>query len=92
MTNEDLYRLFRSTYPEIKPVNYRPAESMFVECCVGLTIWTDNGDMLMYFPNPVTLNKLDTFTRSEQLTKLFDSNMILSKETIEKLLNNEKGE
>ena len=77
MTNEDLYRLFRSTYPEIKPVNYRPAESMFVKGKVGITIWTDNGDMLMYFPNPDTLKRRDAS---------------ISEEVVKKLLNDEKGE
>lgn len=76
MTNEDLYRLFRSTYPEIKQVNYRPAESMFVKGKVGITIWTDNGDMLMYYPNPDTLNRRD----------------VSISELVEKLLNADEGE
>lgn len=91
MTNEDLYRLFRSTYPEIKPVNYRPAESMFVKGKVGITIWTDNGDMLMYFPNPDTLKRRDT-SISELFEKMFVSNTIVSEEVVKKLLNDEKGE
>ena len=91
MTNEDLYQLFRSTYPEIKTVNYRPAESMFVKGKVGITIWTDNGDMLMYFPNPDTLNKRDA-SISELFEKMFVSNTIVSEEVVKKLLNDEKGE
>lgn len=91
MTNEDLYRLFRSTYPETKPVDYRPAESMFVKGKVGITIWTDNGDMLMYFPNQDALNRRDA-SISELFEKMFVSNTIVSKEVIEKLLNNEEEE
>lgn len=83
--------MFRSTYPEINPVDYRPAESMFVKGRVGITIWTDNGDMLMYFPNPNTLNRRDA-SISELFTKMFVSNTILSNEVIEKLLNNEEEE
>ncbi len=91
MTNEDLYRLFRSTYPEIKPVDYRPAESMFVKGRVGITIWTDNGDMLMYFPNQDTLNRRDA-SISELFAKMLASNTIVSNEVVEKLLNNEEEE
>ena len=86
MTNEDLYRLFRSTYPEIQPVDYRPAESMFVKGRAGITIGIDNGDMLMYFPNKDALNRRDA-----SISELF-AKMIVSNEVVEKLLNNEEEE
>lgn len=50
MTNEELYKLFRETYPEAQAVDYRPADPKYVEGKVGITIWTAFGDVILFFP------------------------------------------
>lgn len=50
MTNRDIFAIFKSRYPDIKVDDYRPLWIEFVKDKEGITIWVDNGDMIMYFP------------------------------------------
>lgn len=51
MTNEELYKLFCKSYPEVQPIDYRPADPVFVKGIIGITIWTSFGDVILFFPN-----------------------------------------
>ena len=53
LTYGDLYMIFRETYPEIKPIDYRPNGDLIIAGKIGITIWMDNGDVLFYYPNLV---------------------------------------
>ena len=53
LTYGELYRMFQEMYPGIKPIDYRPADNVFTAGKVGIVIWTDNGDLLIYCPNLV---------------------------------------
>jgi hypothetical protein len=50
MTNGDLMYLFRQRFPELTPVDFRPPATAYVSKRVGLTIWLDNGDIILWFP------------------------------------------
>ena len=52
MTYGDILKDFRKKY-DINVNDYRPADMHFVEGKCGITIWTDNGDVLLYFPKEV---------------------------------------
>ena len=51
MTNRDIMSIFKGRYPELKVDDYRPLWDEFVKDKEGITIWLENGDTLMYFPN-----------------------------------------
>lgn len=52
MTYSDLLDIFKNTYPFIKVTNYRPVcHELFEDGKEGCTIWLDNGDMVVYYPN-----------------------------------------
>lgn len=55
MTNYKVYRKFRETFIDSDhcpgAVDYRPLASAFVEDREGITIWLDNGDVILYFPS-----------------------------------------
>ena len=50
MTNGDLFSLFRQRFPNLRPVDMRPLDPTCVIGRVGLTIWLDNGDIILWFP------------------------------------------
>ena len=49
MTNQEIYHDFKSKY-DVKTSDYRPLSKIFVENRPGITIWTDKGDLILYFP------------------------------------------
>ena len=51
MTNRDIMSIFKGRYSELKVDDYRPLCNEFVKGKEGITIWLENGDILMYFPN-----------------------------------------
>ena len=50
VTNEDLFNIFRGAYPEMPVSDYRPLDLAFTKDRLGITIFMDNGDILLYFP------------------------------------------
>lgn len=51
MTYSDLLDIFKNTYPFMKVTNYRPVcRELFEAGKVGITIWLENGDMIVYYP------------------------------------------
>lgn len=50
MTNEEIKKLFEKNYPEVKINDYRPLDKDFAEDRQGITIWTENGDVIFYYP------------------------------------------
>ena len=50
MTNRDIYDIFQKRYPEMKTSDYRPLSNLFIPTGCGITIWTDKGDVILYFP------------------------------------------
>lgn len=50
MTNGEIYKLFKEKYPDIKISDYRPLANMFIPKTEGITIWTSEGDVILYFP------------------------------------------
>lgn len=50
MTNKDIFDIFQKQYPEIKTIDYRPLSNLFKPMECGITIWTDRGDVILYFP------------------------------------------
>lgn len=55
MTNYEAYRKFKEAFIESDhcpyAVDYRPLASAFVKGREGITIWLDNGDVILYFPS-----------------------------------------
>lgn len=49
MTNKEIMKLFCERYG-IKIQDYRPLSDMFTPSTPGITIWTEEGDTIMYFP------------------------------------------
>jgi len=49
-TNGEVFAEFKAKYPDMKVEDYRPLWDEFVKGKVGITIWLDNGDILLYFP------------------------------------------
>ena len=49
MTNEEILDDFRSKY-KIPLSDYRPLCTGFVKGKEGITIWTEEGDVILYFP------------------------------------------
>lgn len=49
MTNEEILDDFRDKY-KITVSDYRPLCTDFVKDMEGITIWTDEGDLILYFP------------------------------------------
>ena len=52
MTNKEILELFEKNYPEVNYKDYRPFYPEFAEKRQGITIWTENDDVIFYFPNP----------------------------------------
>lgn len=51
ITYEDLLHQFKQTYPFIEVADYRPiCHELFEKDKVGITIWTTDGNMLVYYP------------------------------------------
>ena len=50
MTNEEIRKIFSERYPEVKVSDYRPLVASYVKDMQGITIWTDKGDIIMFFP------------------------------------------
>lgn len=50
MTNGEIKEIFDENYPQMKSIDYRPLSSIFVKDMQGITIWTDKGDIIMFFP------------------------------------------
>ena len=51
MTNKDIFDIFQKRYPEIKTIDYRPLSNhLFRPTGYGITIWTEKGDVILYFP------------------------------------------
>lgn len=52
MTYSEILDKFKNTYPFMKVTNYRPVcHELFEVGKMGITIWLDNGDMVVYYPN-----------------------------------------
>lgn len=49
-TNEDLFKIFCNKYPEMHVADYRPLDPAFTKGRCGITIFMDDGDTLLYFP------------------------------------------
>ena len=49
MTNQEVLRDFKNKY-EVEISDYRPLSKDFVADMQGITIWTDKGDIILYFP------------------------------------------
>jgi Lar family restriction alleviation protein len=49
MTYKDIMLLFSQRY-NIKIKDYRPASDMYVPYSAGITVWTEEGDTLLFFP------------------------------------------
>ena len=52
MKNAEILEIFRKNYPEVKVEDYRPLWTEFTENRQGITIWTENGDVILYFSKP----------------------------------------
>lgn len=50
MTNGDLFSLFRERFPNLRPVDMRPLYRDYVVGRKGITVWLDNGDIILWFP------------------------------------------
>jgi hypothetical protein len=51
MTYNDLIDKFDDTFPFAKINDYRPiCHELFEQGKVGITIWLENGDMVVYYP------------------------------------------
>jgi len=50
MTNKEIFEMFKERYPEIKVDDYRQFCPDFVNGKQTITIWTDKGDIILYFP------------------------------------------
>lgn len=50
MTNGDLISMFTQRFPNLHLVDMRPLYRDYVVGRVGLTIWLDNGDIILWFP------------------------------------------
>ena len=50
MSNQDLFNEFVKNYPDMKVNDYRPLWMDAVKGKPGITIWLDNGDVILYFP------------------------------------------
>ena len=50
MTNREIFEIFKEKYPQMNISDYRPLSSRFVKDMQGITIWTDEGDIIMFFP------------------------------------------
>ena len=48
MTNQDIYNIFRKRYPDMKVSDYRPLSNLFRPKGQGITIWTDNNDVILF--------------------------------------------
>lgn len=53
MTNKEILDDFKSKY-QITVSDYRPLCAEFVEDMQGITIWTEEGDVILYFPKQET--------------------------------------
>lgn len=49
-TNGELFKDFCKKYPDIKVNDYRPLYLGFVDNLEGITVFMDNGDIILYFP------------------------------------------
>lgn len=49
LTYRDIMNLFNQRYG-IKIKDYRPAADMYVPDSAGITVWTEEGDTIVYFP------------------------------------------
>lgn len=50
LTNGDLMDIFRERFPELHPIDFRPPSGEYAKDKKGLTIWLDNGDIILWFP------------------------------------------
>ena len=50
MTNKEIYIIFMTRYPNMPIDDYRPLSNIHRPKGQGITLWTDNGDMILYFP------------------------------------------
>lgn len=53
MTNKEILDDFKSKY-RVTVSDYRPLCASFVEDMQGITIWTGEGDVILYFPKQET--------------------------------------
>lgn len=50
----DIYKQFRTDYPEMEVKDYRPfAEYYLPDNAIGIIVWLKNGDVLIYIPKEV---------------------------------------
>lgn len=52
MTFQEILNKFTDSFPFVKVDDYRPiCHDLFEDGKVGITIWLENGDMIVYYPN-----------------------------------------
>ena len=52
MTFQNLLDSFQDVFPFAKVSDYRPVcHELFEDGKVGITIWLENGDMIVYYPS-----------------------------------------
>lgn len=50
-TFKDILNQFKQVYPSIEVIDYRPVcHELFEKDKIGITIWTINNDMIVYYP------------------------------------------
>lgn len=65
LTNEEIYKLFLTRHPKAKVSDYRPLMNVEGQ---GITIWLENGDVILYFPQ-----RDEMMERNEALKKIIDT-------------------
>lgn len=50
MTNREILDKFTKNYPGVPVSDYRPLSFEFIKEKPGIVIWTDNHDVIAYFP------------------------------------------
>ena len=53
MTNKEILEIFKEKYPETNISDYRPLSARFVKDMQGVTIWTEKGDIIFFFPGKI---------------------------------------
>lgn len=66
MTNKEILDNFKSKY-RITVSDYRPLCAEFVENMEGITIWTDEGDVILYFPKQRLMGRWKPCENSKDL-------------------------
>ena len=52
MTDQEIYELFESKYPNFDVNDYRPLSNFLTGNRQGITVFFTNGDIIVYYPLP----------------------------------------